>query len=265
MAAVVRVRKVVNPRKRRRKLSAAQLAAGFGGKRGMKRSSSTSRSSSRRRKRRGKAASGSRSNPALVVTLGPTNPSGKKGSKSMAKRRRSTKRRSTAVARGRRSNPRRRRVVRRRRTRRASNPNLFGATVSGGKLAQAVVGGLVGVTATKVIVPALPMQLTSTPLMRSLSSVGVAFGAGWLATKVDKTLGSAVLFGGLMQAGSVLLNAFVPQIGGSIALSGLGDFVPASFPMPQNPVSAGMYRALPAASGNGVSGLRAGAFRGAFA
>lgn len=288
MAAIVRVRRVANPAKRRRagsrrRLSPAQIAAGFGGGR---RKSSATRSSSVRRKARRKKSSASRrsSNPALVVTLGPANPSRKKGTTTMARRRRkATTRRRTTRARRRSNpisaaaNPRRRRArrramnPRRRSVRRISarrgrrrNPSLFGSTISGGKLMQAVAGGLVGVTATKMIVPALPPQLTGTPLMRSVSSIAVAFGSGWLMGKVDRDLGSAVLFGGLMQAGSVMLNAFVPSIGGQIALAGLGDYVPAYFSQPENPIMRG-YRALPApAASAGVSGIRGRSFRPAF-
>jgi hypothetical protein len=163
------------------------------------------------------------------------------------------------------SNPRRRSVRRVRvGRRRRSNPKLFGSTLTGGKLAQAVAGGLVGVTAAKMIVPALPAAFVSTPIMRAFSSVGVAFGAGWVATRINADLGSAVLFGGLMQAGSVILNAFMPAVGGQFALAGLGDYVPAYFTQPENPIRAAMLSAAPMSNGgNGVSGMRR-AFRSAF-
>jgi hypothetical protein len=72
--------------------------------------------------------------------------------------------------------------------------------------------------------------------------------------KGDPVLGDAVLFGGLMQAGSVALNSFLPSVGGVIGLQGLGmgvgDIVSGRFPVPQNPIMAGqrqMSIAAPAA------------------
>jgi len=104
-----------------------------------------------------------------------------------------------------------------------------------------VFGGLLGVTATKMIPGVLPGQLTGTPIMASLTSVGVAWGIGELAKRMfDRSLGEAVQFGGYMQAGSVILNAFIPQIGGQIALRGmrgLGELVQGAFSVPQNPLN----------------------------
>jgi hypothetical protein len=56
---------------------------------------------------------------------------------------------------------------------------------------------------------------------------------------VDQAFSEGVLFGGLMQAASVALNAFLPgfNIGGvPIALSGLADLVQGRFAVPQNPL-----------------------------
>jgi hypothetical protein len=98
----------------------------------------------------------------------------------------------------------------------------------------------------------LPAQLTSSPIMRVVVTGAVAFGAGFLAGKVSKPLGDAVLFGGLMQTGSVALNAFLPGIP-----IGLGAFAPAAFGTPDNPIRRGI--AAPVESpANASSGMRVG-------
>lgn len=110
-------------------------------------------------------------------------------------------------------------------------------------MTEAVLGGLVGVTAAKMIPASLPMQLTSTPTMRILSSVASAFLAGWVGGRLSPRFGDAVLFGGLMQAGSIALNAFLPAVGGQIGLSGvrggLGELVAGAYSVPQNPLYPG--------------------------
>jgi hypothetical protein len=101
--------------------------------------------------------------------------------------------------------------------------------------------GLAGVALTKAIVPMLPDSLRSSQAMAVASSLGVAVAIGWAAAKMDAKIGSAVLFGGLMQAASVFLNTFVPPVGRYIGLQGgrgVGEFVPARFPVPQNPILA---------------------------
>jgi len=103
-------------------------------------------------------------------------------------------------------------------------------------------GGLVGVAAAKFIPRAAGSALagvtSSMGKYGNLVITGVAaWAAGWAASKfVNPTFGSAVLFGGLMQTGSVALNLFAPdfQIGGQGF--GLGEFVPGSFAVPQNPL-----------------------------
>ncbi len=119
------------------------------------------------------------------------------------------------------------------------NPQMFGMNVSAGQAAKMVAAGLVGVTATKLIVPQLPATIVSTPLGAAVSSIAVAIAGGWLIGKWDATLGSAFAFGGLMQAGSIVLNA-VPIPGASnFALAGgrgMGYFASASYPVPQIPI-----------------------------
>lgn len=100
-------------------------------------------------------------------------------------------------------------------------------------------GVLIGAAVTRTVVPALPAALRSNNAMATATSVGVALLAGWAGGKVSTDFGNAVMLGGLAQAASVALNAFVPQVGKVIGLSGrrgTGDYVPAAFTVPQNPV-----------------------------
>lgn len=184
---------------------------------------------------------------------------------------RSTYHRIKRAVTGRRRNPRRRarknstRVVvmaPRRRNSRRRNPTLFGQNLSMGQAAKMVAAGLVGVTATKLVVPMIPGGLTSTPIGAAIASIIVAIGGGWLIGKWDSSAGSGFAFGGFMQAGSILLN-MVPVPGVSqFALSGyrgsMGDFVPASFPIPQTPVLlTGPSMGAGGAAGAGMAGRRA--------
>lgn len=124
------------------------------------------------------------------------------------------------------------------------NPAIFGR--SGGKdILKMIGGGLVGVTVTKLIPGFIPASITSTLGSGSVMAViisGVsAWVAGFLAAKVDKEFGDAVMFGGFMQTGSVALNAFLPSVGGTFSL---GDLVDGNFVVPQNPIRAGAYGAM---------------------
>lgn len=187
------------------------------------------------------------------------------------------RRRSTAVVHHRkRRNPARRSYARRkrrnstrvvvmaprRRNSRRRNPTLFGQHLSMGQAAKMVAAGLVGVTATKLVVPMIPGGLTSTPIGAAIASIIVAISGGWLIGKWDSSAGSGFAFGGLMQAGSILLN-MVPVPGVSqFALSGyrgnMGDFVPASFPIPQTPILLnGPSMGAGGAAGAGMAGRRA--------
>jgi hypothetical protein len=120
-------------------------------------------------------------------------------------------------------------------------------------LVKAIAGGLAGVAITKAVPNMLPASVAASSVVTStLVSLGVAIGAGMLVgslVKSDPILGYAVGFGGLMQAGSVALNAFLPSVGTYIGLQGLGngmgDIVAGRFPIPQNPIMAGQL-ALPA-------------------
>lgn len=203
------------------------------------------------------------------------------------KRRRTTRARAVNPIRRRRrvavaSNPRRRRrVMNTRRRRRNStkvyvirknrhrngrrvgrrNPEVFGLTgVNAGK---AILSGLVGVYAAKTITPMLASAIPSvgsSSIMGAVISAVVAWGGGALVAKYDKTMGAGFMFGGLMQAGSQLLNMFVTP--NPLSLSGLGDFAPGMFAVPENPIRrAAMQRAMvaaPAPAGGGnLSGMGA--------
>jgi len=122
-------------------------------------------------------------------------------------------------------------------------------------------GGLVGVAATKFLPTLIPSSMLTSLGSSSLVSVAVtgagAFLAGWIASKVSKEFGEAVLFGGLMQTGSAILNAFAPpSLSGALALSGVGDIVSTGpFPVPNNQFR-GYGPLAPPAPTKGVSGFR---------
>lgn len=138
----------------------------------------------------------------------------------------------------RRSNPRRhaRRVHHRRRR----NPSMFGAT-GGRSMLTMIGGGLVGVAAAKMLPRYLPSSITgalgSGGIMAVLISGASAWVASWAAHKVSEQFGNAVLFGGLMQTGSVALNTFLPSVGGQFSL---GDLIAGNFVVPQNPIRSAM-------------------------
>jgi hypothetical protein len=235
-----------------------------------------------------------RSNPALVVTLGAMNPERGK----MTRKRRSRKanprrhRRNPLTAsrpvrrRRRRVNPiaapRRRHVSRRRRRanpvvhhirrrrvnaraygRRRRNPiELFGPKRAT-DIAQMIGGGLIGVAGTKLALKYMPTSITSAASSwgSALASAVSAYALGWAGSRfLNPTMGSAILFGGLMQTGSVVLNLLVPNLAVndvSIALSGLrgkrgmGELIAGKFVVPQNPITAGQSVATAAIeSGN---------------
>lgn len=129
---------------------------------------------------------------------------------------------------------------------------MFGRQMGAFEVGKLIVGGLAGVAVTKAVPNMLPSFATSSPLVSTITSIVVAVGGGMLIkslVKSDPTLGDSFIFGGLMQAGSVALNAFLPSVGTVIGLQGLGngmgDLVPGGFPVPMNPIMAGQ-RSLPA-------------------
>lgn len=267
MATIQRVRRVANPQRKRR-LTPKQIKY-FG----------TARQKAalkRKRSSASKRVSGVR-NPALVVTLGALNPQRRKPTMAATRRRRKNtsgarRRRRTVTAaapRRRRANPARRRVsmaAPRRRRRVASyrrrNPAMFGSRPFSGAGAQLILGGLLGVAGTKFVARMIPPGLTGFagtfgPVINN--AVG-ALVIGWAAGKAAKgPFGDAVLFGGMMQVGSTLINTLVPNLRLAdipIALQGrgMGEFVPGGFVVPQNPVR-GIPAAPPTNNRTQMSGL----------
>jgi hypothetical protein len=145
---------------------------------------------------------------------------------------------NTASHRRRRANPYRRTT---RRHARRNPVSIFG---HGGarNLGTMVVGGLIGVAATKFIPTMIPAGLIpQSNVVRALVSAGAAYAAGMAGEKfVNPTFGNAVMFGGMMQAASVALNAFLPAVGSRIGLNGMRELVPGQFSVPQNPLVCGL-------------------------
>ena len=212
-----------------------------------------------------------RRNPALLVTLGAVNPQPKrkvkvarrkKAKRNPARRRRSRKNATRIVVVAprrrsvrRRSNPKRRRVSHRRHARR--NPSVFGSRLGSGQTLSMVAGVLVGVTAAKVIPGMLPAQLTASPILRLIATGASAYVASLLSGKVfSGQFSDAVFLGGLAQTGSVALNTFVPSIGARVVLNGgMGDLVPGTFPVPQNPIKGYVPPAPPTTVRTSMNGI----------
>lgn len=183
------------------------------------------------------------------------NPSRRRSRRVSAPRKINSHRRRS-VPNGRRRNPRRRVVNRRRR-----NPALFGQSMTGGKMAATIAAGLGGVAVVKLIPTVLPASIPSSGLMGIAIAGASSFVLQFVARKLglSQEMSSAVLFGGLMQTGSLLINYALPT---SISTRlTLGELVPGSYPAPFNPVKAGAPVLLPtAAPGKGVSALSRTAF-----
>lgn len=225
-------------------------------------SGSVKRSLKKRYRPKGRHAHRSANGPAFLMTLGPMNPKKrspnvatkkKKYKKSHAHRAssvRSAKKRSSsrgkvsisakslmALARGKKNKGGRRRGAHRSRNPMASSISLSRPS----KIMEAGVAILVGVAGTKAIVSALPDKVTSSPLYSSIAAAAIALGIWWTGSMLSPEFGAAAGLGGIAEAGSIALNGFLPDIGAKLALSGvsrgrLGDFVPGSFTVPQNPV-----------------------------
>jgi len=305
MATITKVRRVANPRGRRRFRALRNKRGRF-----VKLSRATrKRTNTKRRVAR------RRVNPVLIE-LSALNPRKRRTRKSMA-----TKRKYRRTRRARATNPRRRRRVTnaaprrrrrrvtvapvRRRRRRRSNPMavapvrrrrrytrrrrvnaghrgvrhyrrrrmngrsrrnpMFGK--SGAKsYAVMIGGGLVGVAAAKYIPTLIPSSITSSlgtsPIMAIVVAGAGAFAAGWVAKRFGgDDFGDAVLFGGLMQTGSLILSAFAPApLNTALALSGLGDIMPGWFAVPQNSVTNRAPVAMMPSAKSGVSGFAPGGF-----
>jgi len=122
--------------------------------------------------------------------------------------------------------------------RRGRNPTFFGSNASPMQMGQYILGGLIGVTVNRIVLPMLPSNITSSNTFSTLSAFGLAALEWWLANFISKDFGAAVGFGALMNAATQGLNAFVPSVGTTLGLSGraMGDFVPGKYTVPQNPI-----------------------------
>ena len=311
MATITKVRRVANPRSRRRFRALRNKKGRF-----VKLSRATRKrtNTKRRANTKRRVVRRQRSNPVLIELAGlGLNPRKRRARKSMATKRKYRRtRRSSANPRRRRrvvrnAAPRRRRrrlsanpPVRRRRRRavsvapvrrrrrynrrRMANPRrhvrhyhrrrrmngrrrrnpMFGQ--SGAKsYAIMIGGGLVGVAAAKYIPTLIPSSITASlgtsPIMAIVVAGAGAFAAGYLAKRFGgNDFGDAVLFGGLMQTGSLILSAFAPApLNTALALSGLGDIMPGWFAVPQNSVTNRAPVAM-MPSPKGVSGFAPGGF-----
>jgi hypothetical protein len=197
-------------------------------------------------------------NPAYLMTLGPMiNP---QRSSKMAKKKKNKKSyahrpKSNSSARNHRNPPKRAglsksrvmafakshgmKVVGKKTNRRSSNPMASSISLSRPSgIVQAGVGVLVGVAATKAITAALPAAVTGSPLYSTVAAAAIAVGVWWVGSMVNPEFGAAAGLGGIAEAGSIALNAFLPSVGSTLALSGrgTGDFVPGRYAVPQNPV-----------------------------
>lgn len=264
MPKILKARRVHNPRKRKKKLSAKQIKF-FGTKR--------QRAALRSRPKRKRKVSRSISNPTirragkhrrvarrrrknvgeiLTASLAGLNPGRRKG---MARRRRSKvsshrRRRSRTRA----VNPRRRRraVVHHRRRRRTSNPRVVvryrgrkrnrvrgrrrNPSMLSGKLGK-VVGVLGGAALTSFIsTQFIPAQF-NTGIMGYFASGIVAFAQGKIVGKISKSpaLGDDMFIGGLAYVALRVVSDMVPSIANMLPfkLNGLGLIAPSSFYVPQ--------------------------------
>ncbi len=130
-------------------------------------------------------------------------------------------------------------VVSKKSNRRSRNPLASSISLSRPSgIVQAGVGVLVGVAATKAITAALPSNVTSSALYSTFAAAAIAAGVWWVGSFINPEFGAAAGLGGIAEAGSIALNAFLPSIGSTLALSGRGqgDFVPARYAVPQNPI-----------------------------
>lgn len=125
-------------------------------------------------------------------------------------------------------------------------------------------GGIAGVAAAKFLPTLLPPSMlagvASSNVGKTAISLAAALVAGFAASKLDPRFGQGVYFGGIMQAASVGLNAFLPSLYRTlnIGMAGVGDFVPGQFAVPQNPVrgiSAPSHAMAPSGSRVTMSGL----------
>jgi hypothetical protein len=124
--------------------------------------------------------------------------------------------------------------------RRRRNPNF--SQIFNKSTATVVGGVLLGVAASKFLPTLVPASLSmgGSNVARIAITGVAAWGASMLAAKFGSAqLAEGVLYGGLAQTASVALNTFLPgfKIGTvPVALNGMGELMPGSFSVPQNPL-----------------------------
>ena len=111
------------------------------------------------------------------------------------------------------------------------------------------IGVLLGVVATKFVTGLVPASLTGTPIMRLAASALATVVVNMGAKRFAPSLASGMMYGGIAQTTAIALNAFVPSYAGRLVPAGLGDLMPGSFVVPQNPISRPVV--VPAKTGMG--------------
>lgn len=224
---------------KRRKLSAKQIKAGFGGKR-RKAAAKSSRPKHRARtrpnpprkkrrvtakaapvKRRKRAVAKTsprkrRKNPTpMIISWAAGNPAGGRKVAKKSKKRATAKRRTNA---GRRSAPKK--VMRR--ARRRSNPGSLGSPMNWVQGGAGVVAGVVGAR----VLPQMLLGASNTGPMGYAANAAAAVGLGFLTNMLfprNTVLATAVVAGGFATLLSRVLTDKTP-FGAQLSLSGLGDY-----------------------------------------
>jgi len=149
---------------------------------------------------------------------------------------------------------------------RSRNPLAIFGTSGSVKIVGIMAGVAGGVTAAKLLPPMMPATWTATAGMRFLTTAGVVVGISVAAHfALPAPYRDAVIVGAGSQLLSVALNPIVAKVTPNITLEGLrrrgvGDFVPANFPEPNNPI----WRPAIAAPGATTSGGKLGRYQGRY-
>jgi hypothetical protein len=299
-----RVTKALNPHKRR-KLSIAQIRAGFGGKRRQASLKASRKHKHKRRaaksnpskpKRRASAKAKNQTKPRVITKYKTrikkvyVNPKPKRKASAKRKRRSSnpgpylltmspvlgnpkTKRRKTNMAKPKRKvsakgrsgkrNPTRRSAAAKRNNHRPRSRNPFGESTT--TLVKKGFGVFIGFSASKKIPPMLGAQMNSSPMMTLLSTAITAGLITWAARKfVPGPFAEGALWGGVGGVVNMAWNTWAPAQVTAFwpGITGMGDFVPGGFPLPNGPVRYAIAPA-PTQAPNG-SQVNVGAFGSAW-
>lgn len=280
-----RKHKVKRNPKKRIKLSAKQIKAGFGGKRRKNAVRAKPRKTNPKKRkvyalrRKPKYVTKKRAhnphkhrkvyakrrverNPS-ILTLGFVNPERK--TMKTRKRRKTTAQRRTAAKN---PTPRRRRYyarkanpTHRRRTRRHHrNPDFLGNGME-------AVGVLLGVAAQKIVKGFIPSSIGGGNAMVSVAiSFVTAFLIGKGADMVTKgkPVGKGIALGALAAAASDAVNVFAPQLSSYVGLNGLATYQNALFAVPENPIMRGLPAPSVPVAAKGMGGAMTAAFGHSF-